>query len=390
MKNMREFQPVTIEEVTAAYETLLSKGKARIRIPSGYRGIAGLDDPARTSLLPVGRDGMTTIQVEKDERSRARFLGEVMRMFNEDDRMTGKPKFRLKPFSVKVRVEKRGDKEKERRTVLLCLRDQVAMRVLLGRLRDALPLKQGWNDMFGIVSAKVADLRLRKGTPLLVKTDISEFHPSVDRDLLMDMLSNRTNGRLDERTLQILSHCIREHRSAGEVTGLPMGLSISVLLAEFYADQMGLETLVPGVSVYRYADDILMVADEGAAPQPILDALDKRLSEFRLLRNQAKTRIVTGETYTFLGVDFTGAVVSIDDARLRKWSTAVWAEVAKDVESHRILKSIGGATEVPEKAVIIRDAFREHKRGSRSSYWKFVQRIRTLNDSAEGHGTAAA
>jgi hypothetical protein len=383
MKNMEAFQPVTVQEVKNAYETLLAKGRSRIRVPSGFRGIAGLDDPAISSLLPVGCDGMTTVQVERDEASKSRFLAEVVRMFNEDDRITGKPKFRLKRFSVQVKKEKRGDKEKERRTVLICLRDQVAMRVLLERLKKTLPIRADFNDMFGIIRAMVSDLRMRKGIPVVIKTDIAEFHPSVDRGLLMDQLRNHAEGRLDDRTLDILSHAVEGHRSAKEVTGLPMGLSISVLLAEFYAQKMHLDALLPGVCVYRYADDIVLVADEGEDPNMILKALDRRLEAFRLRRNELKTKVVSDEPFTFLGVDFYGARISIDDARVRKWANSVWAEVSKDMESHHILRRLGVSAEDPGKAGIIRNAFREFKRGSRSSYWKFLQRVRALDGSID-------
>ena len=376
---MKAFQPVTIEEVRNAYEHLVKKGRAKIRVPAGFRGMAGMDDPSIVSLLPVGRDGMTTVQVEKSPDAMAKFFAEVVRLFNEDDRITGMPKFRMKRFSIQERKEKRGDQEKIRRTVLLCLRDQVAMRVLLNRITRAGIVSGNWNDMYGQVAAIHADLLGRRGMPVIIKTDISEFHPSVDRSKLIQLLRTRTEDRFDERTLGFLDYAISGHPSAQEVPGLPLGLSLSVILAEFYAQQMDLPGLIPGVSVYRYADDILLVAEPGTDPEMILQALDARLTEFGLRRNLAKTKVILDGVFDYLGVDFKGVNVSIDDSRVRRWSTAVWAEVGKDIESHRIVAVLRDNAVSPDRRTLIHDAFKEYKRGGRSSYWKFVQRVRALN-----------
>lgn len=376
---MNRYTPVTIEEVSAAYEHLVRKGRTRIRVPAGFRGLAGTDDPAIVSLLPVGRDGMTTIQVEKSPEAKARFFAEVVRLFNEDDRATGQPKFRLKRFSVQERKEKRGDQEKIRRTVLLCLRDQIAMRVLLNRITKAGIVSGNWNDIYGQVAAIHADLSGRAEMPVIIKTDISEFHPSVDRSMLIDLLKTRTGDLFDARTLGFLSYAIEGHPSVDEVPGLPLGLSVSVILAEFYAQQMNLPGLIPGVSVYRYADDILLVAAPGTDPDMILERLDARLTRFKLRRNLGKTKVILDGVFDYLGVIFNGTTVSIDETKVRRWSTSVWAEVGKDIESHRIVSALRGDAQMPEKKVLISNAFREYKRGGRSSYWTFVQRVRALN-----------
>jgi hypothetical protein len=376
---MKAFQPVTIEEVRNAYEHLVNKGRAKIRVPAGFRGMAGMDDPSIVSLLPVGRDGMTTVQVEKSPDAKAKFFAEVVRLFNEDDRVTGHPKFRMKRFSIQERKEKRGDQEKIRRTVLLCLRDQVAMRVLLNRITRVGIVSGNWNDMYGQVAAIHADLLGRRGMPVIIKTDISEFHPSVDRSKLIQLLRTCTEDRFDARTLGFLDYAISGHPSAQEVPGLPLGLSLSVILAEFYAQQMDLPGLIPGVSVYRYADDILLVAEPGTDPAMILQALDARLTEFGLRRNLVKTKVILDGVFDYLGVDFKGVNVSIDDTRVRRWSTAVWAEVGKDIESHRIVAALRENAASPDRRTLIHNAFKEYKRGGRSSYWKFVQRVRALN-----------
>lgn len=376
---MKTYQPVTMEEVATAYETLISKARAKLRVPAGFRGMAGMDDPAVVSLLPVGCDGMTTIQVERNPDTKARFFREVVRMFNEDDRQTGLPKFRLKRFSIQERIEKRGGQEKIRTTVLLCLRDQVAMRVLLNRIKQSGIVHGNWSDMYAQVAAIHADLESRKGAPVVIKTDISDFHPSVNRMQLIELLQTRMSARLEARVLQLLKYVISGNPSADQVRGLPLGLSVSVLLAEFYAQQMDLPALIPGVSVYRYADDIVLIADEGTDADMILSALDQRLSAFGLRRNQGKTKVAVDGAFDYLGVEFRGTKLSVKEAGLKRWSTAVWAEVGKDIESHRILAALHPDRQMPDRRDLIRSAFKEYKRGGRSSYWKFARRVLALN-----------
>jgi len=378
-KLMRVYDPVTIDEVQEAYKQLVNKASRKARIPAGFRGVVCMDDPAIVSLLPVGRDGMTTIQVEKSDKSKSLFFSEVVRLFNEDHGETKLPKFKLKRFSIQERKEKSGEQTKVRRTVLLCLRDQVAMRVLLNRIKQAGLVSGNWNDVFAQISAIHADLKNRKSMPLIIKTDISEFHPSVNREMLIELIKTKMSDLFDNRTMGFLEYAISGHPSAVDVPGLPQGLSVSVILAEFYAQQMNLSQLIPGVSVYRYADDILFIADPGTDADSILNQLDEQLSKFNLRRNLEKTKVITDGAFCYLGVDFEGNRVSIDNSRQRRWSTAVWAEVGKDIESYRIVAALRADAAMPDQKQLIRNTFREYKRGVRSSYWKLIQKVSALN-----------
>jgi hypothetical protein len=159
-------------------------------------------------------------------------------------------------------------------------------------------------------------------------------------------------------------------------------------LAEFYAQQMGLPSLVPGVSVYRYADDIVLIADEGTDPKKVMSALDARFAEFGLVRNLQKTEVAVDGKFDYLGVQFCGTMVSVKETGLKRWDTAVWAEVGKDIESHRIVAALNPDKQMPDRKELIRHAFNEYKRGGRSSYWKFSRRVLGLNDVASNTKTA--
>lgn len=375
------FVPVTETEVEAAYDRLLEKGREKTRLAAAFRSIDGLTDPARVSLRPVGCDGMTTRQVERSPEAKRRFFSEIVRMFNEDHPGTGLPKFRLKRFKVQVRRESRDGKEKERRTVVLCLRDQVAVRVLLARLTAALPMGERWNQVYATVQGLVRDIRGRATPPLIIKTDISQFHPSVDRTLLLGML--RSRGLLDGRTLHILEQVLCGHPSADEVPGLPMGLSVSVLLGEFYAASMQLNEMLAGLRVHRFADDIVLVAEAGTESAPILRALDDRMAAIGLSRNGEKTVVVEGGRFEFLGVQFDGRRVWHDETRVKRWEAAVWAEVGRDMRSHQVMAGLDPGHPLPDRRDVARAAFREHKRGERSAYWRYMQRLRALDAGAD-------
>jgi hypothetical protein len=71
--------------------------------------------------------------------------------------------------------------------------------------------------------------------------------------------------------------------------------------------------------------------------------------------------------------------LSVKESGLKRWSTSVWAEVGKDIESHRILAALHPDRPIPDRQEIIRNTFKEYKRGGRSSYWKFARRVQALN-----------
>jgi len=377
---MPEFKPVSLEEIEGAYEHLLKKARNKKRTSSAYQGLLDSDNAAIYPLLPVGVDKMTTRQVERSASDKQRFFREIQRLFNEMDRQTGLPKFKLKRFKVNTTEEKKADGTmKQRSTVILSLRDQVMMRVVLDRLTAMLQIPKGWSDMFGIVRDIHADLRSRKGIPLVIRTDITMFHPSIDRAMLMAHLKNALIGKLDARMEYILEYVISRYPSAGEVQGLPLGMPTSVILAEFYARVMNLGDLSPGIGLYRYADDILIIADEGTDPSQLIARLDNRLDRFGLKRNESKTNVILNNEFVFLSVGFMKGVICIDDSRIRKWNHTVWSEVSKDLKAYELLARLDPTTTIPDKREVAAKAFREYKRGPKSSQWKFIQRVLQLN-----------
>ena len=370
---------MTVEEIDGAYEHLLEKARNKKRIPEGYRGVMGWDDPAQESLLPVGVDKMTTRQVERSEADKQRFFREIQRLFNEQDGRTGLPKFRLKRFKVNTTEEKKDGLVKERSMVILSLRDQVMMRVVLDRLTAMLRLPKGWNDMFCIVRDIHADIRSRKGTPVIIRTDITQFHPSIDRIRLLDHLKKALEDQMDPRTEYILEYVVSGYPSAGDLKGLPLGMPTSVILADFYARVMNLGDLSPGIGLYRYADDILIIADHGTDPEGIIAGLDHRLEEFGLKRNETKTKVIEDGDFVFLGVHFKDGTVGIDESKIRKWKHSVWGEITRDLKANDVISRLDTSKALPTKREVAGNVFREYKRGSRSSYWKFIQRVLQLN-----------
>jgi len=162
-----------------------------------------------------------------------------------------------------------------------------------------------------------------------------------------------------------------------------MGLSVSVLLGEVYAASMALDGMIPGVRVHRFADDIVLVAEAGTDPGPILCELDARMNAFGLSRNAEKTVIVEGGRFEFLGVQFDGRRVWHEESRFKRWESSVWTEVGRDLRSHQVVAGLDPACPMPDRRVVARAAFREYKRGERSAYWRFMQRVRALDAEEE-------
>lgn len=146
------------------------------------------------------------------------------------------------------------------------------------------------------------------GTKYCLKLDIKKFYPSVDHDILKDLLRRKIK---DSDLLWLLDEII------DSADGLPIGNYLSQYFANYYLtyfDYWLKETI--GLKYYfRYADDIVIFSDN----KPYLHEVLAKISSY--LSNELKLE-VKGNYQVFLtdsrGVDFLGYVVYHSHTRLRK------------------------------------------------------------------------
>lgn len=129
-------------------------------------------------------------------------------------------------------------------------------------------------------------IRSTPGAMYLIKRDISDYFASVNHKILLAQLSQLIDP--DDYLFQLLSQRIRfRYQQEGELhiaeIGIPFGSAIACLFANIYLTGMDrlIET-VPGISYFRYADDILLLAPSREQAVTARQTLESSLAELTL------------------------------------------------------------------------------------------------------------
>jgi hypothetical protein len=128
---------------------------------------------------------------------------------------------------------------------------------------------------------------LRARRPLyVIKRDIADYFATVNHDLLLSKLAELVDpgdylfGLLEQRI-----HFLYEENGLTQPStlGIPFGTAIACLFANIYLTDLDRETeSIAGVSYFRYADDILLLAPEREAARQAAQTMEESLSGLRL------------------------------------------------------------------------------------------------------------
>ena len=94
----------------------------------------------------------------------------------------------------------------------------------------------------------------------VVRTDVSQFYESINRDLLLREMEQ--DQILSWASKRFIKQCLASYGSgSGQTSGLPRGLGVSAYLAELYMRSVDREIMqIPDLTYYaRYVDDIIAV-----------------------------------------------------------------------------------------------------------------------------------
>jgi hypothetical protein len=129
-------------------------------------------------------------------------------------------------------------------------------------------------------------VRSAPGVTYLIKRDISDYFASVNHDILLSQLAQLIDPA--DYLFQLLAQRIRfryqreDHLHTAEV-GIPFGSAIACLFANIYLTGMDrLIENIPGVSYFRYADDILLLAPSRELALTARHTLESSLAELKL------------------------------------------------------------------------------------------------------------
>ncbi|MBZ5504647.1 MAG: reverse transcriptase/maturase family protein [Acidobacteriia bacterium] len=129
-------------------------------------------------------------------------------------------------------------------------------------------------------------IRSAEGPLFLVKRDISDYFASVNHERLLAQLAELVNPA--DYLFQLLAQRIRfryQHNGLQHTAdiGIPFGAAIACLFANIYLTGMDRQIeSVPGISYFRYADDILLLASDLELARTARRKLESCLAELKL------------------------------------------------------------------------------------------------------------
>ena len=372
----------TREEVEVALNGLVNSRVESKRQSAAFRQFGNVFDPRKISLLPIGLDGQTTIHLFKNEDTTRWFVNEILRITSEPDKDNNEvPKMKFKKFKV---CEFETQPGRTRKIVIPCLRDQVVVRCILNRLRqiglivdEADKPNQNIPALAGKIIALVPENEKRK----VIRTDIQDFYSTVCVKRLLELLNESHGQQIGGWLMGLIKEALSGNQTAVAMgyTGLPVGMGISGLLANYYVSRMGLTTFCRGVEVIRYEDDLLLVFDPTIDPKKVMKMLDKKLHSFGLVRNKPKTEVLDSTSaFVFVGVTFEKGRAFISKERFAKWVSDVKKDVNDELRNYRRLELLRPDIERPSRREVVERTWKAHKRGNRSYFYQHMLKIQAL------------
>lgn len=197
----------------------------------------------------------------------------------------------------------------------LSFADKIVQRHLLTLLQDVLDntfeeesigYRKGLSRQLAIERLNTA---LADGYDYVLESDIADFFPSVDIQLLQQQLDAvlPLHDSLLRQLLAIVLTTPRELAGQLEIRqrGLAVGSPLSPLFANFYLDGFDTHIKARGVKLIRFADDFIILTRGRAAAESLLSIAGDYLQELGLHLNLDKTAIrPIADGFTFLGIHF--------------------------------------------------------------------------------------
>ena len=303
----------TFEELNSAFNSLINAKNCK-----------GKD-------LPVGVDGMTGLNFKKNQ---CQYIREIKRVIERFSAPSNKFDFGLL-YQLR-RVKKSGG---YRHLYVPRIRDQIVFKCMFEELKTEL------NERGLILKSsprnfveRFHDYSEKNQCNWVLRTDISSFYNSIDRSILLEELQ-RLNLR--SSLLMLIRHWLSNIRYRDPLTlktcslqnGLPQGISLSSLLAEYYLTSIDNQY---GPRYFRYIDDIVIFCNNKDDGRIERDRLMKLLKVKNLELSRLKTQIVPLER----GVEWLGLrhypdrVIHAEKEKYGEWRQGVIGVLRKIRHRH--------------------------------------------------------
>jgi len=248
----------------------------------------------------------------------------------------------------------------ERRVEQLGFRDLIVQQYLLDELskpfdrmfeEGSIGFRKGISRQTAI---KKIQTHIDEGYQYVIESDIEDFFPSVDLEILGTLLQ-RCLPDADGDLLLLLNKMIQ----AGYVLngtyqsrrqGLSQGAPLSPVLANLYLDDFDEKMAEIGAKMIRYADDFVILTRSRETAEKLLISTQEYLAEFKLTINREKTSIrPIKEGFRFLGMTFSRNEVEVlPEEDFKRYKKPLFV-----TEPFVFLSLNGGAIEIKQQGTIL-------------------------------------
>ncbi len=176
-------------------------------------------------------------------------------------------------------------------------------------------------------SIELVQTAIAEGCQFVIESDIEDFFPSVDIELLQELLSLYI-PKNDECLKNVMLKSVRNGYILNgalhsRIKGIAQGSPLSPILANLYLDSFDEQIKKWDVKMVRYADDFVILTKTKEEAESILSKTEAFLSELGLRIKKEKTAVKhIKDGFQFLGMRFEKSAVRVEPEdelkRLRK------------------------------------------------------------------------
>lgn len=263
--------------------------------------------------------------------------------------------FRFSPFLEKLKLKGRG---KHPRVIgIPTIRDRIVLHQIHKYLAIVFPDTVPRNVASTYVRAVAEDMaELDVSKTLICCTDIEKFYDSIQQPRLIRLLKKKITC---EPAISLISHALQtptipkntrraQYSSYRQDLGVPQGLAISNILAAIYmAEVDDVMRAIPGITYYRYVDDVLMYGDPDTITSAYISLRGRLRTRGLTLhgRNSDKTYIGRiDKKFSYLGYEFRLPKITVRDSTFERFLQTIAAKVSdfkhnysRRLEKHKYL-----------------------------------------------------
>ena len=251
--------------------------------------------------------GIDKISSKKLIENKEKILGDINKSI-----INGTYKFT--PYKIKL-ISKGPDKA-PRVTCIPTIKDRIVIATIKRFLYDSYPNIK-FNISANTIVRNTIEIKEEGKFDCFIKLDLTNFFGSIDQELLIEILRKQIKN---ESIIKLIKDIITNPRKYTEFderkkvyTGIPQGLSISVLLANIYLHELDEKfEKSKKMKIFRYVDDILIFCNEEDAEEIKSKLIVELKMKYSLQVNKDKYSFgkLTDE-FEFLGYRFFDDVISV-------------------------------------------------------------------------------